>query len=404
MLIGIVGKPSSGKSTFLNAACLTNAKIGNYPFTTIDPNLGTGYLRVKCVCEELGVKDNPKNSQCLNHVRFIPIKLLDVAGLVPDAHLGKGLGNQFLSDLSKADALLHILDISGETDSEGKEIVDGSHDPMDDIRFLEREIDLWFKDILLRKDWNRFANRVTMEKLNFVDLLYDRLSGLSIRKIHIIKAIDRSKLNPEKPEKWTEADIERFSHELRQESKPFLIIANKIDKKHSEANYNRVKNELHDRIIPASALAEFYLRKYAESGVIEYYPGDSSFKIVQNDKLKENEKKALSDIDEKIIKKYGSTGIQMALQQAVFNLLNNIIVYPVYDEKKYTDKDGNVLPDAYIVPNEMAVKDFVNEKVHSDLAKNFIYAIDGRTKMRLGEGYKLKNNDIIKVVSAAKSK
>ncbi|MBN2154981.1 MAG: redox-regulated ATPase YchF [Candidatus Lokiarchaeota archaeon] len=402
MLVGIIGKPSSGKSTFLNAACLTDAKVGDYPFTTIDPNIGTGYVVTRCVCEELNVIDNPINSLCIDHNRYIPIKLLDVAGLVPDAHLGKGLGNKFLSELSRADVLLHILDISGELDLEGNKCENGSHDPYEDIEFLEREINLWFKDILLRTDWRKFANKVAMEKTNLAEALYERLSGLSIQKKHIIKALEQSKLNMEHPDRWTEIDIEHFSKILRIISKPIVIIANKIDKKNSAVNFQKIKNKITSPIIPCSSLAEFYLRKLSEKNLISYRPGASSFKIIDEQKISSNDQSILNDILTKILHLYGSTGIQDALNTAVFDVLDNIVVYPVHDEKKFMDHDGNILPDAYLVPKNMNLKEFIQTKIHSDLAKNFIYALDARTKLRLGENHELKNNDIIKVVSATR--
>jgi ribosome-binding ATPase YchF (GTP1/OBG family) len=404
MLIGIVGKPSSGKSTFLNSACLTDAKTGNYPFTTIEPNLGTGYVKVDCVCSELKVNDNPKNSKCINNVRYIPIKLLDVAGLVPDAHLGKGRGNQFLADLTKADVLLHIVDISGELDSEGNDLGDNiNQDPLEDIKFLEREIDMWFKDILLRKDWNKFTNKVAMEKINFGDALYERLSGLSIKKHQIFVAIKNTAIE-KAPNQWSNEEIEKFASELRKSAKPIIIVANKIDKKRSEDNFKELKKIYKEKIIPSSSLAELTLRKMAENGIINYLPGDSNFNFIDKEKINQSEYKVLINIKEKILDKYGDTGVQTALNYAIFNILDSITVYPVNDEKKYTDKDGNILPDIYLVPNNMNIKTFVNEKVHSDLAKNFIYAIDARTKKRLGENYQLKNRDIIKIYSAAKKK
>jgi len=404
ILIGLIGKPSAGKSSWLNAACMTNAKIGNYPFTTIEPNLGTGYVKIKCVCQEFNVKDNPKNSLCVNGYRYIPVKLIDVAGLVPDAHLGKGLGNKFLSDLSKADVLLHILDTSGELDPEGNELNEPTNDPLNDIIFLEHEINLWFKDLLFRTDWKKFTNKIVMEKQNFVDKIYERLSGISIKKIHIIKALENSNLNPNKPNLWSNGDIEKFAVELRKISKPIVIIANKIDKKNSEKNFNRLKGIYKENIIPSSALAELVLRNYAEKDIIKYTPGDSDFKIIRKDSLNSKEIETLNNIKKKILKKYGSTGIQRAINYAVFDILKMIVVYPVYDEKKLTDKDGNVLPDAHIVPLDMNIRDFVKEKIHSDLAKNFIYAIDARSKIKLGKDYILKNNDVIKIVSAAKIK
>jgi ribosome-binding ATPase YchF (GTP1/OBG family) len=402
MLIGIIGKPSAGKSTFLNAACLTDAKVGDYPFTTIEPNIGTGHVVTKCVCEELGVEDNPINSSCIDHHRYIPVKLLDVAGLVPDAHLGKGLGNKFLSDLSRADVLLHILDISGELDLEGRKMEDQFHDPLEDIQFLENEIDLWFRDILLRTDWKKFTNKVTMEKSNFIDALYERLSGLTIQKKHIVQSLEQTKLNTERPDLWNNSQIEQFSHILRKISKPIVIVANKIDKKKSLENFQRIQGSIESPMIPCSALSEFFLRQLAEKKIIEYRPGAPNFKIINPDLLSKKEISILEEIKTKILDPFGSTGIQVALNTAVFNTLNNIVVYPVHDEKKYKDHDGNVLPDAYLVPKDMNLKDFIRTKIHTDLAKNFIYALDAKTKLRLSETHELKHNDVIKVVSAAR--
>ena len=206
----------SGKSSFLNASCLTNAKVANYPFTTTTPNVGTSYAKTKCVCQELEVQDNPKNSYCTNGLRFIPVKLLDVPGLVPDAHLGKGMGNEFLSKLITADALIHVVDISGSLDAEGNEVDEGTHNPMDDINFLENEINYWFKDILTRTDWSKFVRKIKTEKLSFVDLLNERLNGLSIRKEHIVTAIKISKLNLDRITEWTDDDILHFAACLRQ--------------------------------------------------------------------------------------------------------------------------------------------------------------------------------------------
>lgn len=404
MLIGIIGKPSSGKSTFLNAACLTQYKTGNYPFTTIKPNMGTSYVRVNCVCKELNVKDNPKNSLCKNGNRFIPIKLLDVAGLVPDAHLGKGMGNQFLSDLSRADVLIHVVDISGSLDAEGQDIEEGSRDPLEDIKFLEDEINFWFKNIILKQDWNKFVRKIEQEKLSFVDLLHDRLAGIGIKKEHILQTMNTSNLNFEKLTQWNEEDIYLFAKKLREISKPIIIAANKIDKPSGEKLFAKLEKIYKNKIIPCSALSEYWLRKYAEEEKIHYLPGDSKFFILKKSSFNESEIRALENIQEKILNKYKSTGVQAVLNYAVFEVLDQIVVYPVFDANNYVDKDGNVLPDAFLVQNETELKKFVESKIHSDLAKNFIYGLDAKSKMRLGEHYKLKNNDVIKIVTAAKTK
>jgi len=197
MLVGVVGKPSSGKSTFLNAACRTSAKIGSYPFTTIEPNPGTAYVRIDCVCREFGVQDNPRNAICRGGVRLVPIEMLDVAGLVPDAHLGRGRGNQFLDDLRRADAFIHVVDASGSLDAEGREVPAGSWDPRGDVEFLERELAMWIVQILQR-DWRRLSRRAEAEKLSISSLLAEKLSGLNIDEIMIRATIRDAHLKPEK--------------------------------------------------------------------------------------------------------------------------------------------------------------------------------------------------------------
>ncbi len=401
MLIGIVGKPSSGKSTFLNAACLLDVKTGNYPFTTIDPNKGTSYVKSPCVCQELNVQDNPKNSICQKGSRFIPVKLLDVAGLVPEAHAGKGMGFKFLSDLSRADVLIHVVDFSGGLDAEGNEIKEGTRNPLEDIQFLENEIDYWFRDILLRKDWSKFARRIVQEKLLFPEMLFERMNGL-IKKHDIILALESGDFDVTRIDKWTDDEMFVFARSLRKFAKPIIIAANKIDKPISKQLLSETSKKTDLKIIPCSALAELWLRKYEQQEIINYVPGDAKFEICDQTKIGDKEITALENIQEKILDQYGSTGIQQIINYAAFNVLDQIIVYPVYDLSLYSDKDGRVLPDAHLIKKGTKLKDFVAQKIHSDLAEHFIYGVDARTKLRLGENYELNDKDIIRIVSAAK--
>ena len=99
--IGLIGKTNAGKTTFFNAATLLNAPVSTYPFTTKKPNLGQAYVRTECVCRELGVKDNPRNSSCIDGARFVPVQLIDLPGLIKGSWKGKGLGTQFLSVASQ---------------------------------------------------------------------------------------------------------------------------------------------------------------------------------------------------------------------------------------------------------------------------------------------------------------
>ena len=399
-LIGIVGKPSAGKSTFLNAACLTNAKVSELPFTTIEPNKGVAYVKTNCVCKELNLNDNPKNSYCVDGKRFIPVNVLDVAGLVPDAHKGKGLGNKFLNDLIKADVLIHIVDISGSLDKTGKRIKMGENDPYEDILFLENEINLWFKQILEREDWTKFVNSYGRERKKFIEELYKRLSGIKINRNQIILALKNSNLDEKDPSVWSDDDLLDFSMRLREISKPILIIANKIDKEIGMDNYIKLKNKTESDVLPCSALAEFFLRDYHREKKIEYLPGTDEFNIISEQNLSQKELEMLKNIREKILKPLNETGIQNALNFAVFNILNQICVYPISDLNKFSDNNDNVLPDAFLVKQGTLLRNFIRDKIHTDLADHFIFGIDARTKKRLGENYELKHNDVIKIVTA----
>ena len=347
-LLGIVGKPNTGKSTFFSAATLAPAEIANYPFTTIKPNRGVGYVRTPCVHEEFNVKDNPLNSICLDGVRLIPVEFIDCAGLVPGAWQGRGLGNQFLDEIRKADALIHIVDASGGTDSEGRICRPGEHNPLEDVKFLEHEITMWMASIL-KRDWPKIARTVESELSDLYAMLEERLSGLAMRRGHIFEAVRKANLNADKPTAWSEEDFLRFVDTLRQIAKPMLIVANKIDISAAEKNLEKMK-ELNYHVIPCCSEAELALRRAAEKQLIDYRPGDCNFKITKPEKLTESQIQALETIREKILLKLGSTGVQEAINMAYFKLLNMITVYPVEDLEHLSDHNGRVLPDAYLVP------------------------------------------------------
>jgi len=398
LLIGIVGKPSCGKSTFLNAACLTSSKTGDYPFTTIEPVPGTGYVRIPCACKELDVKDNPQNSICIDGIRLVPIQMLDVAGLVPDAWQGRGLGNKFLDDLRRADVLIHVIDFSGSLDAEGNNIERGTYDPEEDVKFLEREIVKWMEEIV-KKDWTKISRTAEAEKIPIDKLLADKLAGLKITRTQIKRALTKLSINVSVPTKWSEDELYNFLEILREESKPMILAANKIDIEGSMENYNRLKEKFGENLIPCSALAEFFLRKFAEKEIISYTPGDEDFTILQPDKLTEKDKATLEKLRVNILHKFGSTGVQALLNRAVFDILNVISVYPVEDQQKFTDHKGHVLPDVYLVPRGTTAKEFAG-MIHQDLAKSFINAILVRTSRRIGENYELQDGDIIKINAA----
>lgn len=399
MLIGIVGKPSCGKSTFLNALTMVDAKVGDYPFTTVDPNRGTAYVRSPCVCKVHNVKDTPKNSKCENGIRFLPIQFLDVAGLVPGASEGRGLGNKFLDDLRQADVLLHIVDASGSLDAEGNPIDKGSWDPLDDIAFLENEVDAWILAII-KRDYLMMKKKALAEKLRLSKLLYEKLTGLAVNKHCIDEAIREVGISDDDASTW-DGKIEDLVTEIRKRAKPMVIVANKIDQPNADNNYHKMKKNLTIDVFPAAALAEVFLRTEQEKGTISYNPGDSSYNILDEEKLGEKKKLLLQKIDANLLQKYGSTGVQAILSHVIFNLLNMIVVYPVEDTSKLADKLGNVLPDAYLVPKGTTTIEFA-AKIHSDFAKNFIHGQLAPSGRRIGADYELQNNDIVKIVSAVK--
>jgi len=397
MILGVVGKPNAGKTTFFNAATASNAKVADYPFTTINPNFGTAFATQECVCREFNVKDNPRNSLCIDGIRHIPVKMIDVAGLVPDAWKGRGLGNKFLDDLRQADVLLHIVDASGAHDEEGRPLGrPGMYDPLKDVSFLEVEISRWMFQII-SKDWNRFSRRVESERANLIDELTSKLSGLSIRLDHIKKALEKLDLNVDRPTTWSEEELFNFVKELRRIAKPILVVANKIDMPFAEENYKRML-EANINAIPAAALAELALIKYSERGIIKYIRGAKTFEILEPNKLSSREKKLFDKIRE-LMEKWGGTGVQKAINKAIFEIGQMIAVYPVEDVNKLSDKKGNILPDVFLVRRGTTARKFAG-LIHSDLEKTFLYAIDARTKKKLAEDYQLKDRDVIKIVAA----
>jgi ribosome-binding ATPase YchF (GTP1/OBG family) len=275
--VGVVGKPNVGKSTFFSAATLANVAIANYPFTTIKPNIGVGYVRSPCVCREFNVTDTPGNSTCVNGIRLIPVELVDCAGLVPGAWQGRGLGNQFLDEIRQADALIHIVDAAGSTDSEGKTCDPGTHNPVEDVKFLEHELDMWLLQIV-KKEWDRTTRLVEGAKEDLSQILEEKLSGLGIRRDHITRARQKTGLNFEKPTSWSEDQLLMLISELRRYSKPLLIAANKMDVQPAERNIEALQ-KLGHLVVPCCTEAELALRRAAEKKIITYLPGDSNFKI-----------------------------------------------------------------------------------------------------------------------------
>ena len=386
--LALAGKPNCGKSTFFRAATMAHAEIANYPFTTINPNFGVAYVRTKCPCRELRLTCK----KCVDGNRFVAVNLIDVAGLVPDAHKGKGLGNQFLDHLRQADAILHIVDASGGTDSEGNPVGVGNHDPADDIRFLGFEMTMWVYGIL-DKHWAKLYRQAQVKGFSIQDGVAEIFTGFGItpedvRDLEIALKIELVHAKME--------DLVPFCAEIVKISKPMLVVGNKFDEAPDVLRAKLAEK----KVAFASAASELALRNAAVAHVVKYLPGDPEFTIVNESALTAPQKAGLATIAS-VMKQNNGTGVQQAINRAAFELLDRIVVYPVEDENHYCNKQGDVLPDAFLMKKGSTPHDLAYQ-VHTDIGKGFLYAIDARTKMRIKESHALKDGDIIKIVSTAK--
>ncbi len=391
MQIGLLGKANVGKSTFFSAATETPVATGNFPFTTIEPNIGVAYVKTNCACTHFRIKH--ENPLCVDGTRFIPVKLIDIAGLVPGAHVGKGLGNQFLDDARQAEVLIHVVDISGSTDIQGQPVQVGTHNPLEDIEFVVDEFDQWFKQILER-EWQKLSKEIEQKTVKLVEGIAKRFSGLGIKDYQVKIVLQNTGLLTKKPTEWDKNDLSTFVKDLRKNTKPIFIAANKADL----CKDLEITNKIHDnKVILCSAETELLLRKASKAGLIDYVTGDDNFSIKKEIEMSAQQKKAL-DVVKTILTKIKTTGIQTCLNSAVFDVLKTIVVYPVEDESKFCNKDGQVLPDAKLLAEGSTAKDLA-ETVHADIAKGFLHAIDCKTKQRIGADHKLKNGDVVKIVS-----
>ena len=392
MIIGLIGKPSSGKSTFFRASTLAAAEIAEYPFTTIDSSTAVGYVRINCVDPEFRVQCRPKSGFCMEGQRFVPVKIIDVAGLIPGAHKGMGKGNQFLDDLREADVLIHVSDASGTTDEQGQQT--SGHDPEKDVRFLEEELDMWYLGIL-KKPWERFAKQTYMEHNKLESALSNQFSAFNATPAVIKQTILELKQDSENPMKWSEDDLRNFAVQLRKATRLIITAANKCDTESSAANLRKMQKPGR-MIVPCSAEAELALKEASRDGLIRYVPGNGDFEVPDPEKLTDKQKGALEFIRKSVLEKYGNTGVQDCVNKAVFGMLKRIAVFPVATSR-LTDQNGNVLPDCLLMPPNSTALDLAY-KLHTDFGKNFIKALDVRTKKAVGKDYVLKDRDVIEII------
>jgi hypothetical protein len=390
--IALAGKPNAGKSTFYTAATMAEVDMANYPFTTIDANRGVSHARTDCPC--LDREERCGNENCHDGKRYVPIELLDVAGLVPGAHEGKGLGNQFLDELTNADAILNVVDAAGETDAEGEPVDVGEHDPLEDVDFIEKEMDLWLAGIVDR-NWESVERKSRSPDFDMDEALSDMLTGFGATQADVTACLRELEYSDD-PIAWDDEDREALARLVRQRTKPIVVVANKVDLA-PEENIERLL-ELDKPVIPATAQGELALRRGADRGAIDYDPGDESFEVLQEIP---DEQRQLLDALKDTMGEWGGTGVQAALNYAVYDLLDQITAYPVQDAAKWTDGQGNVLPDAHLLHRGSTPVDLAFQ-IHSDIGEGYLHAVDARSGRDVGEDYELDEGDVIKIVSTAK--
>lgn len=400
--VGLIGKTNAGKTTFFNSATSSNEEISTYPFTTKHPKIGNASVISLCVHREFNLKDSPKNSTCVDGWRFIPIELVDLPGLIKGAWEGKGLGNQFLSVAAQSDVLLHIVDASGSIDSSGRLAEPGTGDPIADVSDIEEEMILWYLK-LFEGNRDKIIRSINSGS-DAVQSITEIFQGIGVKEWHVKRALEENELNDKKIGDFDPLQSRRFASTLRELSKPTLIVANKVDLSAAADNFKRLReHNKHMLVVPCSADAELTLRRAQVKGLIRYFPGDERFEINEKTSLNEKQKWALNFIRKDILGEYLQTGVQFALNVAVFKLLNMNVVYPVADPGKLSDKRGNVLPDAYLMRSGSSVEDLANE-IHSDLVKGILYAVDVRNGLRLPINYLVKDRDVLSIISAMKKK
>lgn len=386
--IGLIGKPNVGKSTLFSALTRAPVEIANYPFTTLKPNVGIGWLTAKCPESEIGKKCTPREGSCANGTRLIPIEIIDVPGLIPGASEGKGMGNEFLDNIRDSEAIIHVFDASGMTAPDGTPLQE-SRDPVEDMESIEGEVIAWMADRIYR-DWIKFARKADASGDRIERILETKVGTFGIRENQISLILGKDSF-PAKLYNWEKSHATMFASLVFKLIKPIIRVANKCDSAPSEYLENIRKFDGNAYFI--SGEYELTLEKAMGAGIINSLEKDFTI----SDKANQAQRNALEKIRGFLASPY-ITRMDQILSHIVRNVLKYVVAYPVADESTWGDKKGNILPDAFLMPYGTTAHELAF-KVHSDIGEGFIKAIDCRTKRAIGKDHVIEDSEVVRIVS-----
>ncbi len=386
--IGLIGKPNVGKSTLFSALTKSPVDIANYPFTTLKPNVGIALLNSKCPETEIEKHCTPREGSCSEGIRRIPVEIIDVPGLIPGASEGKGMGNEFLDNLRDSEAIIHVFDSSGLTASDGTSLQEAK-DPVEDIITIENEIFAWMADRIYR-DWEKYCRKADASGDRIERSLEKKIASFGISEKQISLILTKASFPP-KLSAWKPEDARAFSELIFKHIKPIIRVGNKADSAQPE-NIKAIR-DFDSNVFFISGEFELTLEKAMAAGLIDSL--SKEFKVIGS--LNPAQKNALELIGKFLNQPY-ATRISEIITTAVRNILGYVVVYPVADEGTWGDNKGNILPDAFLLPEGSTALELAY-RVHTDIGEGFIRAIDCRTKRAIGKDHALNDSDVIRILS-----
>lgn len=323
-------------------------------------------------------------------------------------------GNKFLDDLRHADALIHVVDVSGTTDAEGKST--RGYDPSQDIVWLRSEIVNWVLGNLMQK-WGGVKRRHTAIKATAVATLQGQFSGYGSNAAVVARTLDKLALK-EPLQDWSDATVELVVNTFVDEKFPTVIALNKIDHPDADKNISKIaKIEKPERLVLCSAISEVFLRRLVKQGFIRYIPGSESVDM-REDLVEQGEedggglkemdaklKTRVENLKDMVLYRFGSTGVNQVLSQAskvlglvpVFTV-RNIATFGSGEAGTGGGEKSAVFRDCVLVKSGSTVGD-VFRKVMGDAPMAYVETVGG-VRVAEDDMIGVKKNDVCRLYLA----